>query len=266
MTRRRTSPRPAGWACARTGSDPPRRPCGSSGGWDEVDARIDRPGRGSSGRPAGVGRPRVARERTPVRDVRGRSSPSDPLSPRPAGYAPAISRRSGQVVVVSPFPFQAAFDCALSSTVGETPHPVGQGLLPGRRPFHHIPREPPVHHLHRPLGLCRFCSGARTLARRAPTRPRVSRRGDFPQRPAVVDADHRQLPSTSWREAGHARRVRACRRPGGSSPPPRDLRHLRLPSRAIRPTSRPRGPPPSRRPKASHPSGEGPGPGGERRS
>ena len=115
------------------------------------------------------------------------------------GYAPAISRRGGQVVVVSPFPFQAAFDCALSSTVRETPHPVAQGLLPGSRPFHHIPVEPPGRPLHRPTGLCRFCSGARTLARRAPTRPRVSRRGDFPQRPAVAGAVHRQLPSTSWR-------------------------------------------------------------------
>jgi hypothetical protein len=105
------------------------------------------------------------------------------------------------VVVVSPFPFQAAFDYALSSTVGETPHPIDQGLLPGRRPFHHIPAEPPVHHHHRTAGLCRFCSGARTLARRAPTRPRVSRRGDFPQRPAVADSDHRQLPSTSWHPA-----------------------------------------------------------------
>jgi len=119
-----------------------------------------------------------------------------------AGNAPAISRRCGQVAVVSPFPFQATFDSALSSTVRETPHPVSQGLLPGRRPFHHIPTEPPVHHHHRTVGLCRFCSGARTLARRAPTRHRVSRRGDFPQRPAVADSDHRQLPSTSWRK-GH---------------------------------------------------------------
>jgi hypothetical protein len=115
-----------------------------------------------------------------------------------AEYTPAVARRGGQVVVVSPFPFQAAFDCALSSTVGETPHPVCQGLLPGGRPFHHLPMEPPVRHHHGPIGLCRFCSGARTLARRVPTRPRVSRRGDFPQRPAVAGAVHRQLPSTSW--------------------------------------------------------------------
>ncbi len=55
-----------------------------------------------------------------------------------------------------------------------------------------------MRHLHRTLGLWRGCSGARTLARRVPTRPRVPRSGDFPQRPAVADADHRQLPSTSW--------------------------------------------------------------------
>jgi hypothetical protein len=113
--------------------------------------------------------------------------------------APAISRRCGQVVVVSPILVQAAFDCALSSTVGGTPHTAGQGLLPGRRPFHQIPREPPVRHLHRTLGLCRCCSVARTLARRAPARPRVPRSGDFPQRSVVTDAYHRQLPSTSWR-------------------------------------------------------------------
>ncbi len=57
--------------------------------------------------------------------------------------------RPGQVAVVSPILVQAAFDCALSSTVRGTPHTAGQGLLPGRRPFHHIPMEPPVHHLHR---------------------------------------------------------------------------------------------------------------------
>ena len=123
--------------------------------------------------------------------------PARPLAP-PDRNAPAVSRRSGQVVVVSPILFQAAFDCALSSTVGETPPSVCQGLLPGSRPFHHIPMEPPVPHLHRPIGLCRFCSGARTLAHRVPTRPRVSRSGDFPQRPAVADSVHRQLPSTSW--------------------------------------------------------------------
>ncbi len=113
--------------------------------------------------------------------------------------APAVSRRDGQVVVVSPILVQAAFDCALSSTVPGTPHPVGQGLLPGSRPFHHLPTDPPVPHLHRTAGLCRVCSGARTLARRAPTRPRVPRSGDFPQQRAVAGADHRQLPSTSWR-------------------------------------------------------------------
>jgi hypothetical protein len=113
-------------------------------------------------------------------------------------------------MVVSPIPFQAAFDCALSSTVADTAHPVGQGLLPGSRPFHQIPTEPPVHHHHRTVGLCRFCSGARTLARRAPTRPRASQSGDFPQQPVVADSVHRQLPSTSQR----------CR-DGGT--PPKDL-------------------------------------------
>ena len=125
----------------------------------------------------------------------GRKAGGVPLA---AAYTPAISRRGGQVVVVSPVLFQAAFDCALSSTVAETLHPVCQGLLPGSRPFHQVPTEPPTQRLHRTVGLCRFCSGAQTLTCRAPARPRVSRSGDFPQRPAVAGSDHRQLPSTSW--------------------------------------------------------------------
>jgi hypothetical protein len=134
-------------------------------------------------------------------DVQGcRSSP--PKNPRSWAGGPPVSLRAGQVVVVSPILVQAAFDCALSSTVRGTPHTAGQGLLPGRRPFHHIPMEPPMQHHHRTTGLCRCCSGARTLARRVPTRPRVPRSGDFPQRPAVAGADHRQLPSTSWRGSG----------------------------------------------------------------
>ena len=115
------------------------------------------------------------------------------------GAAGSPPRRGCQVAVVSPFPFQATFDCALSSAVRGTPHPADTGLLLGRRPFHHLPTDPPVRHLPRAVGLCRFCSVARTLARRAPARPRVPRRGDFPQRPVDSDADHRQLPSASWR-------------------------------------------------------------------
>ncbi len=134
--------------------------------------------------------------------------------------APAISRRCGQVVVVSPILVQAAFDCALSSTVRGTPHTAGQGLLPGRRPFHQIPMEPPVLHHHRTIGLCRCCSGARTLARRVPTRPRVPRSGDFPQRSVVADTYHRQLPSTSWRgaEGGAGGNSLARGREGGRTP------------------------------------------------
>ncbi len=115
------------------------------------------------------------------------------------GAAGSPPRRGCQVAVVSPFPFQATFDCALSSAVRGTPHPADTGLLLGRRPFHHLPTDPPVRHLPRAVRLCRFCSVARTLARRAPARPRVPRRGDFPQRPVDSDADHRQLPSASWR-------------------------------------------------------------------
>ena len=44
--------------------------------------------------------------------------------PLATAYVPAIPRRYGQVVVVSPFLFQAVFDCALSSTVAEPLPPV----------------------------------------------------------------------------------------------------------------------------------------------
>ena len=111
---------------------------------------------------------------------------------------PAVARRAGQVVVVSPFRFVAAFDCALALAVRETPHPAVRSLLPGRRPFHQIPADPPGRPYPRAAGLCRCCSGARTLARRASARPRVSRRGDFPQRLVVAEPSHRQLPTTSW--------------------------------------------------------------------
>jgi hypothetical protein len=138
----------------------------------------------------------------PRRFASGHAHPTSPSRSEIAGAnAPAISRRCGQVVVVSPILVQAAFDCALSSAVRGTPHTAAQGLLPGRRPFHQVPREPPVRHLHRTLELCRCCSGARTLARRAPAQPRVPRSGDFPQRSVVADSYHRQLPSTSWRKA-----------------------------------------------------------------
>ena len=49
----------------------------------------------------------------------------------PMGDTPAIARRGGQVAVVSPFLFQAAFDCAPSSTVGKPSSSRLLGLAPG---------------------------------------------------------------------------------------------------------------------------------------
>ncbi len=68
-------------------------------------------------------------------------------------------------------------------------------------------------HPHRPTGLCRFCSGAQALARRIPIRPRGSRRGDFPQQPAVAGTDYRQLPSTSWHDGTPERALHGCGAP-----------------------------------------------------
>ena len=116
------------------------------------------------------------------RPLEPRAARGVPKLRRRGGYTPVVAHRGGQVVVVSPILFRQHSTARPLMRSRNPRHPASSGLLQGRRPFQHLRGEPPRHlRILVPPWLCRFCSVAQALTRRACARPPGSQSGDFPQ-------------------------------------------------------------------------------------